>query len=91
MQLHVNDVPKIDQIAAEDSRTVTFTCNYSCPSLGTVTFADLPILPSGRGAIHCARLHCARLVDAEHGEPIVYVDRASTRGVILVLLLAGRR
>ncbi|HZO25840.1 MAG TPA: hypothetical protein VFH48_07590 [Chloroflexota bacterium] len=23
-----------------------------------------------------------RLVDAEHGEPIVYVDRASTRGVI---------
>ena len=42
---HVNDVPKIDQIAAEDVRTVKFTCNYPCPSLGTVTFADLPILP----------------------------------------------
>lgn len=26
----------------------------------------------------------ARLVDREHGEPIVYVDRVSTRGVILV-------
>ena len=26
----------------------------------------------------------ARLVDAEHGEPIVYVDRVSTNGVILV-------
>jgi len=26
----------------------------------------------------------ARLVDPEHGEPIVYVDRVSTRGVILV-------
>ena len=26
----------------------------------------------------------ARLVDAEHGEPIVYVDRVSTAGVILV-------
>ncbi len=25
-----------------------------------------------------------RLVDAEHGEPVVYVDRVSTRGVILV-------
>ena len=42
---HVNDVPKIDQIVAEDPRTVKFTCNYPCPSLGTVTFADLPILP----------------------------------------------
>jgi peptide/nickel transport system substrate-binding protein len=42
---HVNDVPKIDQIVAEDARTVTFSCNYPCPSLGTVTFADLPILP----------------------------------------------
>ena len=42
---HVNDVPKIDQIVAEDARTVKFSCNYPCPSLGTVTFADLPILP----------------------------------------------
>jgi peptide/nickel transport system substrate-binding protein len=42
---HVNDVPKIDQITAEDARTVKFICNYPCPQLGTVTFADLPILP----------------------------------------------
>lgn len=42
---HVNDVPKIDQIVAEDARTVKFSCGYPCPSLGTVTFADLPILP----------------------------------------------
>ncbi|MCC7367192.1 MAG: ABC transporter substrate-binding protein [Chloroflexi bacterium] len=42
---HVNDVPKIDRIVAEDARTVRFDCGYPCPSLGTVTFADLPILP----------------------------------------------
>lgn len=42
---HVNEVPKIDQITIVDPRTVRFACNYPCPSLGTITFADLPILP----------------------------------------------
>ena len=42
---HVNDAPKIEQIVAEDARTVTFSCGYPCPSLDAVTFADLPILP----------------------------------------------
>jgi peptide/nickel transport system substrate-binding protein len=42
---HVNAVPKIDQIVIDDARTVRFVCNYPCPTLGPVTFADLPILP----------------------------------------------
>ena len=42
---HVNMVPKIDQIVIDDPRTVRFVCNYPCPTLGPVTFADLPILP----------------------------------------------
>jgi len=43
---HVSEVPKIDEInIAEDGKTLTFECGYACPSLKTVTFADLPILP----------------------------------------------
>jgi peptide/nickel transport system substrate-binding protein len=42
---HVNAVPRIDQINIDDPRTVRFVCNYPCPTLGAVTFADLPILP----------------------------------------------
>ena len=43
---HVNEVPKINEISiAEDGKTITFECEYACPSLKTVTFADLPILP----------------------------------------------
>jgi peptide/nickel transport system substrate-binding protein len=42
---HVNAVPKIDRIVVDDPRTVRFVCNYPCPTLGSVTFADLPILP----------------------------------------------
>jgi peptide/nickel transport system substrate-binding protein len=42
---HVNAVPKIDQIIVDDRRTVRFVCNFPCPTLGAVTFADLPILP----------------------------------------------
>jgi peptide/nickel transport system substrate-binding protein len=42
---HVNAVPKIDQVIIDDPRTVRFVCNYPCPTLGPVTFADLPILP----------------------------------------------
>jgi peptide/nickel transport system substrate-binding protein len=41
---HVSDVPKIDKIELLDASTVKFTCAYACPSLKTITFADLPIL-----------------------------------------------
>jgi peptide/nickel transport system substrate-binding protein len=42
---HVNAVPKIDRIVVDDPHTVRFICGYPCPTLGAVTFADLPILP----------------------------------------------
>jgi peptide/nickel transport system substrate-binding protein len=42
---HVNAVPKVDQITIDNPRTIRFVCNYPCPTLGPVTFADLPILP----------------------------------------------
>ncbi|WP_298472390.1 ABC transporter substrate-binding protein [uncultured Psychrobacillus sp.] len=43
---HVSEVPKIDTIEVqEDGKTVRFECGYPCPSLLTITFADLPILP----------------------------------------------
>ena len=43
---HVSEVPQIDTIEVqEDGKTVRFECGYPCPSLLTITFADLPILP----------------------------------------------
>lgn len=42
---HVSEVPKIDVIELEDENTLRFECGYACPSLDTITFADLPILP----------------------------------------------
>lgn len=42
---HVNTVPQIDQVIVDDPRTVRFVCGYPCPTLGPITFADLPILP----------------------------------------------
>ncbi len=43
---HVSEVPRIDTIEVqEDGKTVRFECGYPCPSLLTITFADLPILP----------------------------------------------
>ncbi|GEK34886.1 ABC transporter substrate-binding protein [Kurthia sibirica] len=43
---HVNEVPSIKAIdIAKDGKTLTFTCEYACPQLDTITFADLPILP----------------------------------------------
>ncbi|NHN32543.1 ABC transporter substrate-binding protein [Paenibacillus agricola] len=41
---HVSDVPQISTITLLDESTVKFTCAYACPSLKTVTLADLPIL-----------------------------------------------
>jgi peptide/nickel transport system substrate-binding protein len=42
---HVNQVPQVDHIIIDDRRSVRFVCNDPCPTLGPVTFADLPILP----------------------------------------------
>ncbi|USK70264.1 ABC transporter substrate-binding protein [Peribacillus asahii] len=42
---HVSEVPQIDVIELEDENTIRFECGYACPSLDTITFADLPILP----------------------------------------------
>jgi len=43
---HVNEVPSITDIdIAKDNEKVTFACEYACPQLDTITFADLPILP----------------------------------------------
>ena len=42
---HVNDTPSISAIEATAPNTVRFVCDYACPELGTVTLADLPVLP----------------------------------------------
>lgn len=42
---HVNDTPSISTIDATGPNSVRFVCDYSCPELGTVTLADLPVLP----------------------------------------------
>lgn len=42
---HVNDTPSISTIEPTGETSVRFVCDYACPELGTVTLADLPILP----------------------------------------------
>ncbi len=42
---HVTDTPRIDEVEVVDDTTVRFHCGYPCPFLGTVTLADLPMLP----------------------------------------------
>ncbi|MEA1854533.1 ABC transporter substrate-binding protein [Cytobacillus sp. OWB-43] len=43
---HVSEVPKVDTIEIlDDGETLEFKCAYACPSMATITFADLPILP----------------------------------------------
>lgn len=42
---HVNDTPSISTIDVTGEHSVRFVCDYACPELGTVTLADLPILP----------------------------------------------
>lgn len=42
---HVNDTPSISTVEATSANSVRFVCDYSCPELGTVTLADLPIIP----------------------------------------------
>lgn len=41
---HVNEVPSIKEINKLGDNELEFKCEYACPSLQTVTFADLPIL-----------------------------------------------
>jgi peptide/nickel transport system substrate-binding protein len=42
---HINDTPSISTVLPTDDGGVRFVCDYACPELGTVTLADLPILP----------------------------------------------
>lgn len=42
---HVSDIPTIESITTTDPDTVRFRCAFACPELGTVTLADLPIIP----------------------------------------------
>jgi peptide/nickel transport system substrate-binding protein len=42
---HVNDTPSISTVEATGEHSVRFVCDYACPELGTVTLADLPVLP----------------------------------------------
>ncbi|MGQ0631061.1 MAG: ABC transporter substrate-binding protein [Sporichthyaceae bacterium] len=42
---HVSDIPTISDVVATDADTVRFSCAFPCPDLGTVTLADLPIIP----------------------------------------------
>ncbi|MFE4501079.1 ABC transporter substrate-binding protein [Rhodococcus sp. NPDC056743] len=42
---HVNDTPSISTVEATADGGVRFVCDYACPELGTVTLADLPVLP----------------------------------------------
>ncbi len=42
---HVSDIPTISEITTTDPDTVRFSCAFPCPDLGTVTLADLPIIP----------------------------------------------
>ncbi|WP_232717333.1 ABC transporter substrate-binding protein [Gordonia metallireducens] len=41
---HINDTPSISTVVPT-ADGVRFVCDYACPELGTVTLADLPILP----------------------------------------------
>lgn len=42
---HVSEVPEIERVEVVDQTTAVFHCAYPCPFLGSVTLADLPILP----------------------------------------------
>ncbi|MEX2291137.1 MAG: ABC transporter substrate-binding protein [Mycobacteriales bacterium] len=42
---HVSDIPTIETISALSPTQVRFSCAFPCPELGTVTLADLPVIP----------------------------------------------
>lgn len=42
---HVTEVPEIARVEVLGKHRVRFHCAYPCPNLGSITLADLPILP----------------------------------------------
>lgn len=42
---HVTDTPHVEEVEVLSDTELVFRCAYACPFLGTVTLADLPILP----------------------------------------------
>lgn len=42
---HITEIPEIASVELVDDDTVRFTCAFPCPELGTVTLADIPIIP----------------------------------------------
>lgn len=42
---HVTDTPHVEEVEVVDDTHVRFHCGYPCPFLGSVTLADLPIVP----------------------------------------------
>lgn len=42
---HISEVPHVDSVEIIDDATLRLGCAYPCPYLGSITLADLPILP----------------------------------------------
>lgn len=42
---HVADIPTVDRVEALSASSVRFHCAFPCPDLGSVTLADIPIIP----------------------------------------------
>lgn len=42
---HVTDTPHVEDVEVTSDTSATFHCGYPCPFLGSVTLADLPIVP----------------------------------------------
>ncbi len=42
---HVSEIPEISEVTATSPYSLTMSCAYPCPELGTVTLAFLPIIP----------------------------------------------
>lgn len=42
---HVTDTPHVEEVEVVDDTHVRFHCAYPCPFLGSVTLADIPIVP----------------------------------------------
>ena len=42
---HISEIPDVEQVEVIDEATVRLSCAFPCPYLGSITLADLPILP----------------------------------------------
>ncbi|MGH7746569.1 MAG: ABC transporter substrate-binding protein, partial [Candidatus Dormibacteria bacterium] len=42
---HISEVPTISAVAPAGPRTLRISCAFACPYLGSITLADLPIIP----------------------------------------------